>query len=221
MVSLYVETYEQPYKVQRTMLTRISKWFERALNGNFVEAQKQELDFPGISAKTLELFLFWLFEGEVACSSQGNVSKTYDPERKEQLEQVRLWIFADQHLMPTLQNEVMERLEDLSADLDAQIPLTTVRIAYENTPPGSCMRHFMMDQVCKGLFYGPGTAKMGTGDQGYPVRAVAGLNDIPGFVEDLLERYHKEMISQCDPRALNVDNTRYYVDEVQDEKGSA
>ena len=65
MVLLYVEEREEPYKVQRALLTRVSKWFERALSNKFVEGQKLELRFPDTTTETLQLFLYWQFEGRL------------------------------------------------------------------------------------------------------------------------------------------------------------
>jgi hypothetical protein len=120
-------------------------------------------------------------------------------------------MFADQHLILTLQNAVMDRLEILIMDVDAHILLSTVRVAYEKTPGGSSMCYFMMDHVCKGLCCGPGIGIWRDGNQGYPVKELATLNEIPGFVEDLIEKHHLEMISQCDSSAVNSDTTRCYV----------
>ena len=68
----------------------------------------------------------------------------------EQFGYVRLWVFADKHFVPELQNTAMQRLHYLvSGGVYPSVP--TIRTAYENTPPGSAMRAMVMDVVSSGF----------------------------------------------------------------------
>jgi hypothetical protein len=92
-----------------------------------------ELRFPDISKETLELFLSWLFNRALF-----NHAKDVDLLSKvdvwdEQLACVRLWVFADKHFIPALQNHVMRRLHDL-VHLGSSPPFHIIREAFENTP---------------------------------------------------------------------------------------
>lgn len=158
LIALYVEECKEPYHVQRTLLSRTSKWFEGALS-KMTGDQKHEIRFADTSTETLELFLFWLLEGTVACIGEGNTEDTYKPELEELSAQVGLWIFADRHLIPHLQNAVMRRLDELSTDNLIYPSLPAIRYAYLHSTPNSCLRRFMIDQVSRGIYYGPTTSQ--------------------------------------------------------------
>ena len=209
IVLIYAEDSDRPYKVQRTLLTRLSKWFETALSDRFVEGQRLELRFPDTHKRTLELFLYWLFE-RVLPEHAGDVDVVRDclDIWPEQLAYVRLWAFADKHFAPALQNAAMRSLYPLVAH-EAYPSMAIIRGAYKNSPASSTMRDLMMTQISSGLL-----------GKVYDSLQVGKLGDIPGFTKHLAETCRLEMLGEryLDDGCISLDE--YLVDEGEDAEES-
>jgi hypothetical protein len=57
---------------------------------------------------------------------------------------IRVWLFGDKYLMPSLQNKVMNVLI-LKNNKKNVTPTSFLELIYSNTPPGSPLRMFVVD----------------------------------------------------------------------------
>jgi hypothetical protein len=187
----------------------------------FVEGQKLELRFPDTDTETLQFFLYWLFEGRLPQDAGDPTQRPMDEIREEHMMYVRVWVFADKHLIPMLQNESLRRLYHLTRSARVCLSIATIHTAYENTAPGSSMRQFMIDQVSLGLCNGPEGGRDSHVYVGYYTGDVGSLSDVPGFTEDLARNYMWEMRTRDKDDFITHDLTDYFVDEGGDGKGVA
>ena len=181
MISLYVDGKSVPYRVQRTLLVQASPWFAKALDERFEEGQTLELRFPETTQKTLEHFLRWLFDRVNPWPPYDTMTLSQLETGRRQLIAVRVWIFAERHFIPALQDLAMRNLYTLLARLFPHN--ITVREAYENSPPNSAMRKIMMREVTEGL------RSKQQGLDGYDAAELEELCNVPGFTSDLAQQF--------------------------------
>lgn len=104
----------------------------------------------------------------------------------------RLWVFADKHMIPALENRV---LGEFYSPFGRTFPaISTIRYVYENTGPGSSARQLMIDLLCSGLARPLEEQK----DSSkvvfhYSGEDVGSMGEIPGFTEDLANSYQTAM----------------------------
>jgi hypothetical protein len=141
-----LESSSESYTVSKALLCQASPFFLKALTGNFNEAKERTLRLPGCEPDVFELFLHYLYErslpdfedlarvlraGKVRNSKNATISTT-------QRKLIGLWCFADERLMPALQNDAMRAL--LVVLNHWVLMAENARLAYECTSPDSAMR---------------------------------------------------------------------------------
>lgn len=101
--------------LSKAMLCTTSKYFAKALDGDFAESEKRELTLPGADIESVRLFIFWLCKHDLPDTAKemdthALGSKIWtDFVAQEQESLIRLWCFADQFILPKLQNVTMKR----------------------------------------------------------------------------------------------------------------
>ena len=55
-----IKVHDKSYNVQRAVLVKASKWFDKALKGSFREGKELVLRFPGTTTIVVEYFLYYL-----------------------------------------------------------------------------------------------------------------------------------------------------------------
>ncbi|KFY24129.1 hypothetical protein V493_05412 [Pseudogymnoascus sp. VKM F-4281 (FW-2241)] len=76
IVTVYVGPREKRYSVHKALLTSQSEYFEKALNGNFKEADEQTIRLPEDSPDAFELLIGWLYQNQIP--SLGYVPGPFD-----------------------------------------------------------------------------------------------------------------------------------------------
>lgn len=204
LVSLYVDGVMEPYKVQRSLLTQASPWFVKALDERFQEGQNLKLEFPDTKQETLEFFLRWLFKPTEPWPPYKLSEMSRQLLHDQQLAAVRLWIFADKHFIPALQDVAMRNLFEFLRSAYPQID--TVYEAYENSQSTSPLRKIMMTNLLRGL-----KSKANEGE-GFTADEVEVLKNIQGFTSDLAKQL-MVVVQWADLRVSNTDVKEYLVNE--------
>ena len=141
MVTFKVGRHETAFCVHRSLICGASPVFEAAFMGNF-EERSGVMKLAEDSSNTFEQLVQWLYtkECEITPAEQ---CKT--PEDRP-LQLVQIYILADKYGISPLNDYIMDLLLK-EFDLDRRISylssrpnVCTLRLTYQNTIPGSCLR---------------------------------------------------------------------------------
>ncbi|KAH9210161.1 hypothetical protein DL95DRAFT_466063 [Leptodontidium sp. 2 PMI_412] len=87
--------------VHKNIVCHHSPFFSAPFNGQFVEGQTQSMMLDDIDPVIFGSFVHWLYHRKVEAAIDINLS----PEML-----VKFWVMAERFLLPTLQNQIMDRL---------------------------------------------------------------------------------------------------------------
>lgn len=125
------------FVAHKSFLTYYSGYFVGALQGRFSEASSGSIRLPTEEPATFEVFLKWIYtrrieyEGIAVGLSRGLFTEKL----------FKLWVLADAHEVPLLQNEVLNLLHLKIADtLLLSTPL--LKYLYEHTTPNAPLRRY-------------------------------------------------------------------------------
>lgn len=169
------------YQIQKTTLLDASPYFVNALKGEFQEASERRVRLPGADAITLKLLVYWLRrcylpsfadELEGAKETKGGLARETRVDVFMLL--VKVWVLADELIMPNLQNAAMHQLlEVIKANAT---PIEVIREGYVISPSSSKMRDLLVVEARWEYFTGQTISDADLHD----------LASIPGFVVDFV-----------------------------------
>ncbi|KAI4852460.1 hypothetical protein E4T44_01472 [Aureobasidium sp. EXF-8845] len=110
-------------------------YFRGAFNGHFSEATNRKISLEDERIDVFSIVNQFVYTRELSDLVDTNL-------KWETL--IRVWIFGDKYLMPSLQNKVMSVLIAKNAKTNV-VPTLCVKFIYANTVPGSPLRRFMVD----------------------------------------------------------------------------
>lgn len=122
--------------IHENVICHHSAFFRAAFTGRFREAQNLSLTFTDTSEEVFGIFVQWLYTQTI------QDSKAQLPSRELLFE---LWILADKILVPALQNQTIEALNELRITTSI-IEISDIRHVYQNTASGSPLRRLLVDQ---------------------------------------------------------------------------
>lgn len=186
LISIQASDCKRPLQVPRVLLTAASPWFQKALDKRFKEGQEGALRFPETDNATVMTFLYWLFHGrQLHCTGSDQGARTIS---QAQLQDVKLWIFADKYLLDQLRDAAMV---DLKEKLILQYPnATLVRTIFEDTTTDSPLRQV----VLKEIVFGMRSRAKGDKSAGFSTEELEKLMDVPGFAAGLTEELSKYLV---------------------------
>lgn len=139
------------WHLPKELLTNSSPFFAAALNGSFAEAKSKIVSLPEDSINAFEMFIQWLYVGEIAakdCFADHDHGDHYPPyicSKATVQTFIEAWILGDKLRCPVFKDLAMLGLiRTLESEL---IYIHTVRTAYERSAPGSKLRKIVLDQV--------------------------------------------------------------------------
>ncbi|KAI7468104.1 hypothetical protein KC351_g13760 [Hortaea werneckii] len=119
--------------------------FNKALTSGFIEGQSLTLRFHGVPADVVQMFVYWIFHGTIPWgekSPEGGMLKTHE---ELQTLLARLWMFGEEHLLPTLQYRAIWGLEEM---LTYRFPAVELLLeVYEGTASDSPLRGLMANEA--------------------------------------------------------------------------
>ena len=133
--------HSEHYWVQSLPLSNASEWFHNTVK-DLIQRKDTYLHFRGTERAVVEHFLYWLFYGK--CRFEDYYQAIEDPEQYQTI-CIKIWIFANDHGLPKLQNQAMEALYgSMQSSGDS---LSIVFEVLEPSPPSSILAKLAMDNV--------------------------------------------------------------------------
>ena len=129
---------EKEFQLHRGLLCFYSEYFDRMLNGGFKEAGSNSLRLKEVDALIFERFYYWMYSGVVDCDFKTAGS----PDSWSSA--VQLYLFADYHNAPGLQNAALDYIWFKMKEFD-RIPLLSTPLLYSNTTELDPLRKLLVD----------------------------------------------------------------------------
>lgn len=151
---------EEPFIVHRDFATCYSPVLKAAFESRFVEGEKLEYRFDkDFDGNVIRILSQWFYTQKVDVAnvrkSDSAASPSINPETEPSTDidlfylqcdcLIKLWVLADQLLIPKLQNMTIDTLEVLSDD-QLRLPTPSCKWVYENTAKESPLRNWFVCQ---------------------------------------------------------------------------
>jgi hypothetical protein len=214
LVEIQPEGSEEIYYIQHGLLFNASEYFHKALDGRFLEGFNRRLTLPGCDEDTLKVFLYWVVKKELPwtrynCCLDFDCCETPCHRWLEsELQVIRVWRFADQYLMPKLQNAAMSILLDMLPEGYPQID--AIHEAFSACAPDSRLCKMYVDEIA---------FRFRTGEE-MTREYTASLCDAEGFYPEFfmsctsMMRCHGDArCSRCLPSDRAGNRSRFFVRE--------
>ena len=121
--------------VHRDFICHYSPYFDAAFNGDFIEAHTQTLDLDEFWPRVFELFINWIYT-QTLCDNRG---KTLDI-----CWMVPLWLAAENLLVPELQNQTLELMNQERFRLQQNPAPDVIQYLYDNSTEECALRHYVI-----------------------------------------------------------------------------
>ncbi|KJX96133.1 hypothetical protein TI39_contig804g00009 [Zymoseptoria brevis] len=122
------------FPLHKGILCHYSGYFDKALNGTFMEARNKEIILSEEEVDVFEDFVVWLYSRAT-------------PDGKKSYEKLsHLWAFADRRDVPLLMNQSLDAFRDEVVSHWTN-PASSIRFIYANTTENSGLRRFAMGLV--------------------------------------------------------------------------
>ncbi|KAI7201293.1 hypothetical protein KC316_g2669 [Hortaea werneckii] len=132
------------YTLPKRMACDISDYFEKALEGDFKEANERTLELPDCTAETFDVLLYFHMYKRLP----GNL----DSDDQAQLLLLNLWLFGDTYLLPRLKTKAFAAAWEI---LDHQRPCPGVLAKTLLAGPGdSPLRALFIEKATSYIFQG-------------------------------------------------------------------
>ncbi|KAI5212715.1 hypothetical protein AUEXF2481DRAFT_31217 [Aureobasidium subglaciale EXF-2481] len=141
-VTLVVGAKKKSYTLHKDLLIFYSDFFRAALYGSFKEAEEQRVELPEVDEEVFETFQLWLYTRRLDHAEVSFMTIT------------RLWVFADQHQIPLLQNYAMDLMFERRVKKNC-FDTSTINFVYNNTVAGSHLRRAVIE-ISTSLVNSPG-----------------------------------------------------------------
>ncbi|KAK6000380.1 hypothetical protein QM012_003626 [Aureobasidium pullulans] len=136
-VTVEVGAEKKIYSIRKDLLVFYSDYFRAAFNGSFAEATERKISLLQERVDVFNVFNKFIY---TRC-----LSDETDTEISWEL-LIRVWLFGDRHLIPALQNHVMNTMIEKSAK-EKVIPNQHLNLIYKNTLIGSPLRKILVDWI--------------------------------------------------------------------------
>lgn len=132
IVDIRVGPNTKVFSIHKQLLCEVSPYFEAALKGQFIEAEKQSIEFVEESVTMFEHFQLWLYSGNILAPHESakdiGSSTLYD-----------LYAFGEMRHIPRLQNAVMDVFFDRNI-MTNTISISLLHRVYQDLPNESPLR---------------------------------------------------------------------------------
>ncbi|KAK4540191.1 hypothetical protein LTR36_009689 [Oleoguttula mirabilis] len=132
---------KRTFEVFKGVLCFYSAYFSSALNGRFRESTEGVIKLPTEDPLIFDLFHHWLFTRRLFDS-------TLEPSSLLDYRTIaKLWIFADAHLVPLLQNTIADIFAEKMMTSVTAPDSQTIDFIYENSSQGSLLRYTVVQSI--------------------------------------------------------------------------
>lgn len=151
---------EKTYYVHKSLLTKESKYFKAALEGDFREARENRVKLEEVDVKTFSIFVDWLYTSrlEVAEVKPNNLSRNpvvWDDDRDLEMrarigQHMNLYIFGDAHDIPALRRSTVDSLFNCFNHFNTVLPTRKlITHAFAHLPRSSPLIQMLIDFSCR------------------------------------------------------------------------
>lgn len=139
LITLLIGKDNKKFVVHKTFACYYSPVFDAAFNGAFDNSKTQTYDLGEVEENTVALLVAWIYSQKIV-TPEAAVNETF---KAFQFNLVRLWVLADQLMIPQLQDVSIALLEESRASVE-RIPTTMLQYAYQNTTPQCKLREWFL-----------------------------------------------------------------------------
>jgi hypothetical protein len=126
IVTLKVGPDAQPLNIHKDLICKSSKYFTKAFNGGFKEAEERSITLKDVDVVTAQRYMHWLYTNSLEEEEEGDYMAL---DSLQPLDLAQLYVFGDRFDAPDLRNRVMQILEYCrNGSVDAKV----VIYAYDN-----------------------------------------------------------------------------------------
>ena len=180
------EDGQSTFKIQKQLLLDASRYFVRALSGDFREASERRIRLPGTDLETTKLFVYWLCRKDLPkfardLDAHQQEDQPVDPEEtlRRYIPLIHLWILGDKLIIPDLQNDAMEEM--LKVTERVGVPYKVFQEGLLAAPSNSKLQELLIAEARLEYFHGDGLG--GKLDE---------LAKMPGFMADFVRTMGEE-----------------------------
>lgn len=139
--------------IHRSLLTRNSRFFTAALDGQFKEGNTQVVNFPEESPDTFAFFAQWLYTHDLKhealdvteqSSVQGNEGSR-KATKPAYFKLLHLYALADRLGVEAIRNEIVNKVMSLAEETNSVPTPTDTWVLYENIRDGAPIRKLVVD----------------------------------------------------------------------------
>lgn len=123
------------FHIHKDLLIFHSDYFRGAFNGSFIEATTGKIPLTDERVDVFDVVNRFIYTRELSDEADHDMDWGL---------LVRVWLFGDKHLMPSLQNKVMDVLIRKNEKINI-IPTLQLKLVYDNTVAGSPLRKLLVD----------------------------------------------------------------------------
>jgi hypothetical protein len=134
-VTLIVGKEKKAYILHKNLLCLYSDYFRAAFNGQFKETTERKLELPDVETSLFDEFQVWLYTREL----QG-------PPGLQFRFLTDMWILGDQHQIPLLQNQAMDKIFAKRAENNC-FAISVVPEVFAKTAAGSPLRKAVIEII--------------------------------------------------------------------------
>lgn len=154
MARVTVGPEKTEFLIHKAFLCHYSPYFDRALNGQFIEGQTQAVDLPEENTEAFATFVDWVYtqklDSEPTIGSGDAATPMGFSDAMTLL--VRVWCLADYLQVPKLQNLAINALiSHHSLFSNGRCPVEQLPLVYSLTPAGSNLRKLFVNLVGRDL----------------------------------------------------------------------
>ncbi|KAF2660744.1 hypothetical protein K491DRAFT_711638 [Lophiostoma macrostomum CBS 122681] len=153
------DEHTKRFLVHTSVICKRSKFFEKAMNGDWKEAQDKNIKFPEDDPEIFSIYVQLLYKGVLSTKKllTSNTSEPSNVWRQEYAVLARVYVLAEMLMDVKSKNLVLDAMLSKAREEFEGVcyfpRLEMVKIIYEGTPSRSPARKFMVDcwsQITKG-----------------------------------------------------------------------
>jgi hypothetical protein len=165
MVVVEVGETNTKYQLHRALLTKHSDYFEKVLNGPWLESQENTVRLPDVRCqicksympmrlamlnRPVEIFVHWLYTSKLPDADSAWINLTGNDNSNEEIDNpmIESCAFASRILAPGFCKEIEHGIVSCLIMGSSTLHYSTIILAFEKLPPGSPILRLIVDAHC-------------------------------------------------------------------------
>lgn len=148
MVCILVGAEEKEFLAHKDFLCHYSEYFDKALNGPFIEGQSMVVTLKEDNPEAFAVFLDWIYTQKLDANPLIVGSKEPMGYHEAMALFVRVWCLADYLQVPGLQNLAMDAVIQWERHCYI-VPTGILHLVYSLSPPNAPLRQYFVDAITR------------------------------------------------------------------------